>query len=209
MAKEKADGKAYQIKLIRVIDIKFSSRGALDHNASFKKKATILSLARCARAERLHRTTTITKILTLFAFISFFPVSSIFWRFLIGLSCAILISNVLLWIARVKPKTSFLLTPALLIKSAIWIAAILSISTIGPGFDISLNSYKFIVFAGLLFLLDMLFDLVLGLFPFYKNLFKPLAKQGKILSDLYKQGYQNYIEYPVYSIIYPFFKWIY
>ena len=50
----------------------------------------------------------------------------------------------------------------------------------GPGFDIQLSSYVYLVVAGLLFLLDMVFDLVMGFLPFYRKLFRPLLKQGTI-----------------------------
>jgi hypothetical protein len=55
----------------------------------------------------------------------------------------------------------------------------------------------------------MLFDLVMGFFPFYRRLFRPLFKQGPVLESLYGDGYQNYLELPVYSIIYPLFRWLF
>ena len=63
--------------------------------------------------------------------------------------------------------------------------------------------------AGLLFFLDMVIDLVLGVFPFYRRLFRPIKRQGTILDSLYRDGYQNYQELPVYSVVYPLFRWIF
>jgi hypothetical protein len=83
------------------------------------------------------------------------------------------------------------------------------ISELGPGFNIQLTGWVYIVVVGLLFFLDMLFDLIMGLFPFYRLLFRPMVKQGPVLDSLYRDGYQNYLELPVYSVIYPLIKWIF
>jgi len=63
--------------------------------------------------------------------------------------------------------------------------------------------------AGLLFFLDMVFDLVMGFFPFYHRLFRPLVPQGIILNSLYRDGYQNNMELPVYSVLFPIYKWLF
>jgi hypothetical protein len=126
-----------------------------------------------------------------------------------GLLAGTLLSVPLLWITRVRSRISYLLTPGLLIKSVIWIVTLLMISEVGPGFNIQVTGFVYIVVAGLLFLLDMLFDLVMGFFPFYRSLFRPMARQGPVLDSLYRDGYQNYLELPVYSVIYPLIKWIF
>jgi hypothetical protein len=111
--------------------------------------------------------------------------------------------------AKVKSKVSYLFTPGLLIKAGIWLFSLYMISTVGPGFNISISAYVYLVVAGLLFFLDMVFDLVMGIFPFYHKLFRPVKRQGAILDSLYRDGYQNYQELPVYSVIYPLFKWLF
>ena len=83
------------------------------------------------------------------------------------------------------------------------------ISSLGPGFDIQISSFVYLVVVGLLFILDMVFDLAVGFLPFYRLMFKPVFKQGTILDSLYKDGYQNYQELPVYSVIYPLVKWLF
>jgi hypothetical protein len=112
-------------------------------------------------------------------------------------------------IAGVTSKTGYLVTPGLLIKITIWLIALFKISVIGPGFNIQTTGYVYIVLAGLLFLLDMVLDLVLGFFPFYGWFFRPLVPQGKVLNSLYQEGYQNYQELPVYSVLYPLYKWLF
>jgi len=206
--KRKADGSSYLIKLVKVTDIKTSSYGAMDHQAVFKQRATKLIMPRSAKAQFVHRMVSLVKISTITSFVLFFPVSSIFWRIVCGIGAAMLLSLSIHKLSGVKPKTSFLLTPSLIIKLMIWIIVMLAVTRTGPGFNVTLTGYKYIVMAGLLFLLDMLFDLILGLFPFYRKLFIPVTKQGKVLGKLYREGYQNYIEYPFLSILQPFYLWI-
>jgi hypothetical protein len=115
----------------------------------------------------------------------------------------------MLKVVKVKSKVNYLFTPGLLIKTAIWLFSLSMISTFGPGFNIAISSYVYLVVAGLFFFLDMVFDLLLGIFPFYRSLFRPVMRQGAVLDSLYQDGYQNYQELPVYSMLYPLFRWIF
>jgi hypothetical protein len=146
---------------------------------------------------------------SLAGFLIFLPIDSLVWRFLGGLLAGGLISTLMLSIAKVRSRVSYLLTPGLMIKAGVWIGALCAISSFGPGFNIQTTGYVYALIAGLLFLLDMLFDLLLGLFPFYRRMFRPIIKQGRIMDNLYRDGYQNYQELPVYSVIYPFFRWLF
>lgn len=208
MKGQKADGRAYRVKLVRIEGIKVVSHGAMDHHATYNNKATSLVIPRSARAELIHRICSLTRIFLIILAVILFPVSSLFWRLVAGVLAAVLVSYLVLKITGVKSKTSFLFTPALCIKAVVWIIGMLSISQFGPGFDIVPGEYKWIVIAGLFFLLDMLFDLLLGLFPFYHRLFVPLVPQGRVMNRLYRDGFRNYVEYPFFSVFYPFYLWI-
>jgi hypothetical protein len=83
------------------------------------------------------------------------------------------------------------------------------ISSLGPGFDIQLSGYVYLVVGGLLFFLDMAFDLLFGFLPFYPKMFRPVIRQGAVLEALYKQGFQNNQELPVYSVLFPLFRWLF
>jgi hypothetical protein len=204
-----ADGKAYTIELLKTIDIKIQSFGALDHDASYKNKTRRVVVPRSAKAQYFHRLASMLKVLSIVACLVFFPVESLLWRVIAGFGLGGLLSFLLLKVVKVRSKASYLLTPGLLIKSGIWLLSLYLISTVGPGFDIALSGYVYLVVAGLFFFLDMVFDLVLGPFPFYKRLFRPIKRQGKVLESLYSDGYQNYLELPVYSVLYPLFRWIF
>jgi hypothetical protein len=164
---------------------------------------------RSFKAQRIHRLSTMLKIFSLLIFLILFPVDSILWRSISGLFAGALLSFLLLVISGVRARITYLFTPGLVIKIAIWIGALLLVSEVGPGFNIKTTGLVYIVVTGLLFFLDMLFDLVMGFFPFYRRLFRPLFKQGPVLESLYGDGYQNYLELPVYSMIYPLFRWFF
>jgi len=204
-----ADGKAYKIELLKTIDIKIQSYGALNHDARYKNKNKRVVVPRSARAQYYHRLASLLKILTIMICLLVFPVDSILWRLMVGICSGGLLSFLLLKMARVKSKVSYLFTPGLLIKAAIWLFSLYMISTVGPGFNIAISGYVYLVVAGLLFFLDMVFDLIMGIFPFYRRLFRPVIRQGTILDSLYRDGYQNYQELPVYSVMYPLFRWIF
>jgi hypothetical protein len=208
-AKHTAGGKPYKIKVIQVSEIQVRSFGALDHQARMKHNSKTVVMPRSTRAEYIHRMNSLFKIAVITLSLIFFPVSSMLWRLIAGFFIAGLLSFLLLKVCRVLPKASHLYTPALIIKSGIWLVALFLVSETGPGFDIHLSPYVLIVVFGLFFLLDMLFDLVFGLFPFYNKLFRPLIHQRKFLSSLYREGYHNNMDYPVYSVFFPLFKWLF
>ncbi len=204
-----AGGLPYRLELIKILDSKIRTYGVMDHQVKYNTKAKRVVIPRSARAHFFHRIVTLIKVLALTGFMLFFPVDSMVWRFIGGLVAGGLLSSMMLAIVGVRSKVSYLLTPGLILKSGIWIAAICLITTIGPGFNLQTSGYIYAVIAGLLFLLDMAFDLVLGLFPFYRWMFRPVVRQGKIMESLYLEGYQNYQEMPIYSFVYPLFRWLF
>jgi hypothetical protein len=205
----KADGIAYKIELLKIMDIKVRSYGVLNHSAKYKNKVKRVVLPRSFRAQLFHRIASQLKVLSIIACLFFFPVESVLWRFMAGMLAGGMLSTILLGLVRVRSKVSYLLTPGLLIKAVIWVFVLYKVSEVGPGFNIIATGYVKIAVVGLIFFLDMLFDLVMGFFPFYHKLLRPLLPQGVILSTLYRAGYQNNMELPVYSVLFPFYKWLF
>lgn len=204
-----ADGKANKIELLKTVDIIVQSYGAFNHSARYKTKVKRVVVPRSSKAIYYHRLASLIKLISILAFIIFFPVESILWRFMAGLFFAGMLSTLLLLQARVRSKVSYLLTPGLIVKVLIWLVSLSLISKFGPGFNIQISSYVYLVVVGLLFFLDMIFDLVFGFLPFYRKMFIPVIKQGTVLDSLYREGYQNYQELPVYSVAFPLFKWLF
>ena len=207
--KTMANGKNYRIELIKTLDIKIRSYGPLNHDAKYKNKLKSVVIPRSIRAQFFHRMATLLKLVSIILCLILFPVDSLLWRFICGMLLGGLLSMIMQAFAGVRSRVGYLLTPSLVIKGTIWMIALFSISIIGPGFNIETTGYVYIVVAGLLFLLDMLFDLIMGLFPFYQRLFRPIFKQSTVLDSLYKEGYRNFQELPVYSMAFPFFKWLF
>ncbi len=205
----RADGQSYTVELLKTTDIRITSFGALDHAATYKSKLTKVVIPRSARAHFFHKLSSLLKLTSIGSALLFFPVESILWRFLAGILAGGILSTILLALARVRPKANYLLTPGLLIKGLIWTFSICMISKFGPGFTIRTTGDVYIVLAGLLFLLDMVFDLVMGFFPFYHRMFRPVVPQGTVLESLYRKGYQNNLELPVYSVLFPLYKWLF
>jgi hypothetical protein len=204
-----ADGKPYKIEVLKTIDIEVRSYGALDHDARYKNKVKRVVVPRSARAVYYHRLVSLVKVLTILGALIFFPVESILWRFIAGVFIGGIFSTIILKLAKVRSKVSYLVTPGLIVKAVIWMVALALISSVGPGFDIRISGYVYLVVAGLLFLLDMAFDLLIGFLPFYRKMFKPVIPQGTILDAIYNEGYQNYQELPVYSVLFPLIRWLF
>jgi len=204
-----ADGKAYKIELLKTVDIEVRTYGAMNHSARYKNKVKRVVVPRSTRAAYYHRLSSLLKFLSILACLVFFPVESILWRFIAGLLFGGSVSGILLKLTRVRSKVSYLVTPGLIVKVIIWLGSLSLISSFGPGFDIQISSYVYLVLAGLLFFLDMVFDLIVGFLPFYHKMFKPVIRQGTILDSLYRDGYQNYQELPVYSVVYPLIRWLF
>jgi hypothetical protein len=205
----RANGKPFRIELVKTMNITVRSYGAMDHQAGYQNRIRKVVVPRGVRAQAVHRMTSLIKVLSILLGLIFFPVDSLLWRFVAGLLGGGLLSFVALKITGIRSRDSYLLTPGLLIKGLIWIGALLLISETGPGFNIRISGLVYIVVAGLLFLLDMIFDLLMGFFPFYPRLFRPIIKQGTVLDSFYREGYRNYMELPVYSVFYPLFRWIF
>lgn len=204
-----ADGTPNRIELLKTLEIKIISRGALNHEARYKNRVKRVVVPRSARAAYYHRLASVIKVIALLGCLLFSPLDSILWSLMAGLACGGCISGIMLLLARVRSKVAYLLTPGLVIKLAIWIISLSLISHFGPGFNIQISGFVYLVMAGLLFFLDMVFDLLFGFFPFYHRMFRPIRRQGTILDALYKDGYQNYQEFPVISMVFPFIKWLF
>ncbi len=107
-SKDMAGGKSYRIELLKTVDVKIRSYGALDHDAKFKNKMKRVVVPRSVRAHFFHRISSLLKLAPFWAAMFFFPFESVLWRFLAGIVTGGLLSSVLLVTARVRSKVSTL-----------------------------------------------------------------------------------------------------
>ena len=86
---------------------------------------------------------------------------------------------------------------------------IVSQSVVSPGFILSTTIYAPFYLTFLVVFGDMILDLILRAFPFYQQLYKPVISQGTTIDRMFDEGYQNYLDIPVWSTIYPLFRWVF
>ncbi len=206
---EKANSKPFRYTMLKVRDIKLSHEGVYQHYVRYSRKYREIVLPRSAKAFHLHTFLSFLKPICLLLSILFLPIPSLIWRIVAGLLLALFLSNIILLVSRTRSKTSFLLNRFLLLKVCIWLMLIVS-QTSWYGGVVLFTSEKTVLFLMLfLVFLDMFLDLFLRLLPFYKKMYLPLIKQPAVILELYKNGYQAYMDLPVWSTVFPFFRWLF
>lgn len=187
-------GKQYQISLFKVKKIILRNDGPLfGRQVGQNRIYKTVSIPRSKKAYIIHTSTTFIKLLAIAISILFLietPYSD--WSFLIGLFSGGIISTFVLFITKTKSKTSFLLSYGLVIKILIWALAI-------------------IIFKEMAFLMIFFDPLIEGLLRTISKhkLFKPIIRQYHELDKLLAGQYQLYLEIPLVTVIYPFFKWLF
>jgi len=202
----KANSAAFSFTLFKVRDIKLKNYGPTMHSVGYKRKYKEVTIPRSSRASRLHFILSFIKPLAFITGLFLLPIASFPWRFLFSYFFVLFLSRLIMLINNTKGKSEFLVTPFLLLKLSIWILIIISQTTIYQGLVLftSIRLYAFLVV--LLLFLDMFLDLVLSMFSFYRKMQFPLFKQPQKVQDLFGEGYQNYLDIPIWSSLYPFFR---
>jgi hypothetical protein len=204
----KADGFAFKQTLLIVRDIQLKNRGPMQHDARYKRDYVEVSVPRSRKAFVVHTLTSLFKIISVMASLIFLPVESLIWRFIIGALTGGILSGLLLLLTLTRPCTTYLLNPTLLIKILIWAVIIFSLSTFYPDFQITTSQYTLVTFTIAAMFIDFFIDPITG-FIFRKKMWKPVLKQPPQIAHYFDLGYQNNLEIPVWSTIYPILRWIF
>ena len=85
---------------------------------------------------------------------------------------------------------------------------IISLSYTGKGFDIHTSEYILPAFAISVLFIDLLID-PLTKTPYLSFLNKPVFRQPEKVRKLVDNGYQNFLDIPVWSTVYPLLRWIF
>jgi hypothetical protein len=204
---KKADAKSYRLTFHKIREIILQNKGVYQHYAGYKRKFKDVVIPRSVRARKVHFAQSVTKILSMALCMFFFPFPDFIWRFCFGLFIGVTLSTFIVWITGTRSKVSYLLNYFLVIKVFLWMIIIISQSTLYPGFilDSSLYTPFYLVF--LVIFGDLILDLLLKIFPFYKSIYLPIFQQGPVIDRLFREGYQNYLDIPVWSTVYPLFTW--
>ena len=205
----KGKGRPFRFSMLKVHNVKLRNNGPFQHNAGYTRTYKDLIVPRSKKAFYVHFGLSFLKPIIIIAGIILIPFPGIIWRFVMAFCLSFVIACLLLLITRTRSKVSYLLTPLMIIKILIWVLVIISQSTVYPGFILANTDFLILFLALMLVFLDMVLDLILRIFPFYYKLHQPIPKQLPGISYLFRKGYQPFLDVPVWSTIYPFFRWLF
>jgi hypothetical protein len=202
-----ADGYPYKISLLKVHDIHLQFGGVMQHRASYKRSYEKLQIPRSKKAYRMHITASVAKVILLIAALAFVPFESYIWRTITGLFAGGIFAGIVLAIAGVRSKVSYLLNINMLVKILVWIFVLVLFSDFSGFPNILSGDYIVGGIMLMLFFQDMLIDPFVKLFSRKGKSLMPLITQPEDLNSLYINGYQPYLDIPVWSTIFPLIKW--
>jgi len=191
---EKAMAFSYKIELFRIRNVKLKSYGALyGRSSGIDRHMKTVHVPRSRKAFTVHTLCTMVKIFCIFLGMSLIHEGP--WASL-GLPAGMIFGSLLTCfislIFRTKLKVSYLFSPGMIIKILIWFICI----------------YFLGAHAVILLFIDPIIEATMRYFS-KDRLFIPLFGQYPVLDKLFDKGYQLYLELPVWSVINPFFRWLF
>jgi hypothetical protein len=201
-----ADSVPYKLELFKLKDLKVSSGGFRQHNVQYVNKNLSLLIPRSQKAFLLHTISSAIKIIVLLGCMLFLPITSIIWRFILGIAAGGMISKLLLLIFGTRSKISYMISAGLVFRVFLWIFCIFMVSRfrMKPFDIITTDSIQFVVTAIVIFdcLIMQFLDLILKRYAS-----RPLVRQYPDVSRNMEAGYLVYNDIPVISVVYPMLKW--
>ena len=191
---QKAMAYPHKISLFRVKNIQLKSYGALyGRQAGISRSIKTIAIPRSKKALMLHGVSSLIKIAMLV--LSMLLIQSKPFANL-SVPAGVITGSFVSWgflrIFNTHPKVSYLLSYGMIIKICIWMV----------------NLYFFETYALILLFFDPMIEAILRQIS-GDRLFIPLLKQHPSLDKLFRRQYQVYLELPIWSVINPFFRWIF
>lgn len=205
----KADSYPYKIELLKVHGVQLNFVGALWHEARYNRTYKKLNIPRSKKAFRIHLTISLIKAFSILFALIFLPFESLLWRFAGGIIAGGILTALILITSRTRSKVSYLYTWNLLIRLTLWLLVLVIFCRWNEFPDIQPTEYLVVGVIFMLFFQDVFVDLMTKILFRKINLDKPLIKQPLEIQKLVNQGYQNYLEIPVWSTIFPLIKWVF
>jgi curved DNA-binding protein CbpA len=205
----KADSYPYKMGLMKVHGVQLNFVGALWHEARYNRTYKKLSVPRSRKAFLIHLTISLVKALSIIFALIFLPFESLLWRFVGGIIAGGIVTAIILIISRTRSKVSYLYTWNLLIRLGLWFLILVLFCRWNEFPDIQPTEYLVVGVIFMLFFQDVFVDLITKILFRKVNLDKPLIKQPSEIQKLVNQGYQNYLEIPIWSTIFPLIKWVF
>jgi hypothetical protein len=190
----KAMSYPYKVSLFRIKKVQLKSYGGLyGRSAGTSRSMKTIAIPRSKKAFMLHGASSMIKIIMLvlsMLFLQDLPLANL--SVPLGIIAGSIFSWGFLRIFNTQPKVSYLFSYGMIIKILVWITAL----------------YFFGYYAFLLLFFDPMVEVILRQLS-GDRLFIPLLRQHPSLDKLFRKRYQVYMELPVWSVISPFFKWIF
>ncbi len=202
-----ADSRSHRLSFHKIRDIKIRNEGVHQHYVGYNRKFKDVVVPRSTKARKVHFWQSAIKVFCLSFSLLFVPFPDFIWKFTFGLFTGLFLSAALTLVTRTRSKTDYLLNYYLLLKVTVWMAVIISQTTLHPGFILECTEFTALYLILLAFFGDMVMDLILRAFPFYHRIYEPVLSQGPLINGLYREGYQNFLDIPLWSTVYPLFMW--
>ncbi len=191
---QKAMAYPYKISLFRIKKVQLKSYGGLyGRSAGISRSIKTIAIPRSKKAFMLHSFSSLIKITMLvlsMLVIQHKPLANL------SIPAGIITGSIVSWgflrFFHTLPKVSYLFSFGMIIKIILWMV----------------NLYFFGTYALILLFFDPLVEAILRQIS-GDRLFIPLLKQHPSLDKLFRRRYQVYLELPVWSVINPFFRWIF
>lgn len=202
-----ADSRPYKMDLLKLKDVKLKFGGYRQHNVNYVNQTVSVAVPRSRKAFIMHTGCALIKVLSIISCMVFLDITSVVWRFIIGMIFGVLLGKAVLLFSLTKSNTTYLISLGFVIRIAMWITGIALASRFYQDpFDIrTTDSIYFVVVSIIIFdsFLMQLLNLILGKFNSL-----PIIKQYPEADCMFRQGYVVYNDVPVLSVIYPLFRWI-
>jgi hypothetical protein len=206
---KKADAKPHRLNFHKIRDIKIKNYGVHQHYVGYNRKFKDVIIPRSVKARKVHFVQSLVKILSLILSLLFVPFPDYIWKICFGLFTGLVLSSLLLYFTHTRSKVSYLFNYYLILKVGLWLLVIISQTTLHPGFILVSTDMTFFYLTIMLFFGDMVLDLVLRIFPFYSKIYQPVFSQGPLINKMFSDGYQNFLDVPVWSTVYPLVIWFF
>ncbi len=202
-----ADSRPYLLELLKLKDIRYKSGGFRQHHVNYINRYVTIAIPRSHKAFILHTTNAALKIISIVSCLLFLDISSIVWRFVIGIILGGATGALVLLITRTRSNKTYLFSLGMIARIAIWILCLVLVSqfTIHP-FNITTNDSIYFVITSIIVFDSFLMQLIN--FMLGKKSSQPLIMQHPAVTEKFKEGFIVCNDIPVLSVVYPMFRWL-
>jgi len=203
-----ADSRPYKMELLKLKEIKLHSGGFRQQNVNYLNQTVSIMIPRSQKAFIIHSLNALIKVLSIIGCLIFLDITSVVWRLVAGMILGGIISRMLLMITVTKSNVTYLISYGMVFRVMMWLLCIgLASRFYFEPFDIVTTGSIYFVITAILIFESFLMQLVNIIFGKYSS--KPISAQYPETTAKYNEGYIAYNDIPIFSVIYPMFKWIF